>query len=483
MDLYTLISTGLDDKLKCSLCKNYLSHFPISIYSNNQNICGRCPIPEGTVYHEEALETLCHLLRFPCRYQSEGCSQQLYPKEVPQHEENCPFRIVKCVMTKPTPCSWSGNLPTLPSHLQADHAASFLKNGEFKVDVSRSEECDFLMQCEKKVVVCTKKFETGSNTLDLVLDAPYHGLDEDGSWQVSVKRGKVVLFHDLELNDVEKKLCAKLLVHSVVEERSEEPLLCQIRNISNTMKGEISDLNVASDVFRCGVCHNVATPPIFRCPYDMSIKCASCDELCHPSLSCPTSKKDDKLSRLIKLVNFQCKYQKYGCTFGALLKEVKRHESLCCYRSEKCPLSKHQNCRWQGLVGDAKDHIVSQHPDSFCTANSEFKVSLEDTAVIPKFIHVCDCLFKFYCFTRDNCYVWSVQTVFEEKEAFMYEVDVVDGAKNGQRFTIRKPCVKNIEDVFQDMSACCFVLQNQVSSMTEQSEEETFLTYKIGIFK
>ena len=82
----------------------------------------RCPICRGPrrENHNLLADKIARKLRFPCRYKSYGCLEQLGVEDKRRHEGVCGCRPYAC----PCPdghCRWEGKLDTVVGHLTQAH--------------------------------------------------------------------------------------------------------------------------------------------------------------------------------------------------------------------------------------------------------------------------------------------------------------------------------------------------------------------------
>ena len=119
-----IVPQNLLQTLKCSMCCNYLSIFPVYYYSNEETMvtCGRCPVisdlqPQRQVVYEM---TAKHM-KFPCQYQSNGCVESLLPQMLEKHEPICNYRTYFCPMLPLGSCAWQGQSEELYEHYSSSH--------------------------------------------------------------------------------------------------------------------------------------------------------------------------------------------------------------------------------------------------------------------------------------------------------------------------------------------------------------------------
>ncbi|XP_063903599.1 uncharacterized protein LOC135123029 isoform X2 [Zophobas morio] len=218
LDLRQLIAEGVDDRLKCFVCTNYLSHFPLFLCSNNKSLCGRCAIPAGTIcFENEALETICQFSKFPCRYQSEGCCEELLPEFIPEHEQTCSFRTVSCIISQAMACNWKGCLQSMLHHCRNQHSNFILPNGELSLDLSVSGTQGNLIEYDNKMFIVTRTFDFKTKILQCVVYYnPYERDVKNLPVQLSVRNGNkttMVDFTTTRFDETQPSLMELCLSH------------------------------------------------------------------------------------------------------------------------------------------------------------------------------------------------------------------------------------------------------------------------------
>ncbi|XP_068086342.1 E3 ubiquitin-protein ligase sina [Anabrus simplex] len=116
--------------LRCFLCKQYMLP-PISSCINNHRLCVECVRKNQTQCpgckqnylgtRTSALEELATSLRYPCRYDAEGCAGTFPLEEINIHERYCVYRPYECPLSKYTKCTWKGQLSWIHYHVSASH--------------------------------------------------------------------------------------------------------------------------------------------------------------------------------------------------------------------------------------------------------------------------------------------------------------------------------------------------------------------------
>ncbi|KAJ3644483.1 hypothetical protein Zmor_022208 [Zophobas morio] len=485
MDMQYLVPSDLTAKLKCCVCNNYLSYFPISLCSNGQNLCGRCNPPKNTTCQQnQSFEILCQSVKFPCRYHSEGCLEELVPNEVPQHERTCVFREFKCVVTKPPSCNWSGSLPALLKHSQDKHSNIFLKNGEFELDLTRSENQDYFLEHDDTLVIFTGKFNSDSKTLNCALYSNQYQSVEGVSCQLSMRSGKTTLSQEMYLTSFEAQTFSELFLQSLCGGKKEGILLGKICIGNETVKdgndAELTDITKDPgmlEILKCFKCHNLVQSPVFRHFYSgqLYMVCSKCKRTdysaCCKNSALKSDLEDFPLRKILTYTQFPCPNQQSGCLYTDKYQKMYAHAQLCQYFTGKCILD--PSCTWLGLVKDSVDHIVANHQQSFISLGVEVEMTSQDPDKC-KFIKIREYFFKlsYKVDKKEKRFVWSVQTMGDYKEKFKYQIDISD-KKRGGRLSLWQFCtpLTKQSSVFLNPKQYCYLEMQQLCVLEPEKME------------
>ncbi|XP_037527736.1 E3 ubiquitin-protein ligase Siah1 [Rhipicephalus sanguineus] len=116
-------------------------------------------------------------------------------------------------------------------------------------------------------------------------------------------------------------------------------------------------------LFECPVCSDSVLPPVVQCS-NGHVVCSICREtvdtcpLCREQFGCIRNLTLEKIAEKVK---FPCKFKSAGCTLTLLAADKLWHQSVCLFRSIKCPHPGGE-CEWQGTADEIKQHLVSSHP-------------------------------------------------------------------------------------------------------------------------
>ncbi|KAI4371279.1 hypothetical protein MLD38_019534 [Melastoma candidum] len=120
---------GMHKLLKCPVCTS-LMYAPIYQCVNGHTLCSgckttaqnQCPVCQHHLGDIRclALEKLVQNMELPCRYQNSGCPEILQYQNQPDHDQHCRFRPYECPYAGSV-CSFTGDIPTLVSHLKEHH--------------------------------------------------------------------------------------------------------------------------------------------------------------------------------------------------------------------------------------------------------------------------------------------------------------------------------------------------------------------------
>lgn len=131
-----IVPQNILQTLKCSMCCNFLSIFPVHYYSNEEKMitCGRCPvISELQPQRQVVYEMTAKHMKFPCQYQSNGCVESLFPQMLEKHESVCNYRTYFCPMLPLGSCPWQGQSEELYEHYSVSH--EHYTHNEFQMEL------------------------------------------------------------------------------------------------------------------------------------------------------------------------------------------------------------------------------------------------------------------------------------------------------------------------------------------------------------
>lgn len=458
-------------KLKCDICKNYLSYFPIFL-STVQNICGRCTIEDNST-RNEVFEALAAFQNFPCRYREQGCIKEFFPKDIPQHEKTCPVRTVNCPLFK---CTWKGAFPIVIKHCQQDHSELFLQENQyFDIDLGMTYELDNFLIHDQKLFIIRWSFDYEVKNLECLIAHQQEEIEKKNySCQFTLKfenRRSIIKF------DVTKANFTKLLYLEMLENQLDTPKITGCLSLGTSfdenakIHKEKTNLEMLS-VLKCLTCSEFVLPPIFENSSGL-IYCKSCSKE-PPNGSVPNI----CLTNLANLIAYPCKFAKNGCKFSGKPSLIKNHHQECQFRTTKCIFS-NADCSWEGQQQNVADHIESAH--QFLRTGSQIQIRNWGTEII-KFAGF---FFRLvFTVNRIGRYYWTVQTIDATTEKFKFEIEVLDVNKNGDRMIMRKSCAKLVEktDSFVENDSYCYLSKNQVESFFAGAKPSD-LYFKVNMFK
>lgn len=160
------LSKEILNKLRCSVCDEYLSYGPISILANKGSVCGRCPYlvldKNKPVLKNDIYEVLAKsLVLFPCRYHSLGCKSVLDMDNIPKHEDSCRFKPFFCPVMPLGHCAWQGQPQDIGNHFSDHHKELLLRTNNFEVDINNNYNSNMLM-IHGRTFVLHKEFNNGT---------------------------------------------------------------------------------------------------------------------------------------------------------------------------------------------------------------------------------------------------------------------------------------------------------------------------------
>ncbi|XP_063914515.1 uncharacterized protein LOC135130959 [Zophobas morio] len=354
----------------CATCNNLLT-VPVMMVEDVGNVCHDCfkvrdkendpkSVPNTT------LNSLLKELKFPCKFHPQGCNEDILYDNLKEHEHQCVYRLVDCLMPK-NKCDWTGKLVDLLKHFKEDHSKHVLTGPfeEFSFEMNLEKVGSIIKLLSYSNRTCVLRIEKSDRDNCLV-----HCLQD-----VSVTDGdlKMVVKYVGGSSVYKGKLEASPFDATCDERYSKKIKLSALKEVSegaDTVKvvikpGKCEFKNTNSEIMKnleCPVCKEIMRQPIFQCLTGHSI-CQSC----HKRLSvCPTCQEDFpeqhirnfSLEALTLFVQYECAYHQFGCTSTVLGNEIHKHEGKCKYQMYECPK---KDCSFTGNYSSCKNHFQVNH--------------------------------------------------------------------------------------------------------------------------
>ncbi|KAJ3657630.1 hypothetical protein Zmor_009417 [Zophobas morio] len=506
MDFSALQTRDWIEQLKCSVCTNYLSYFPVYISATNDNICGRCSSKMAAAYlrQNKVYEIVAQDLEFSCRYQSEGCWEKLKPEKIPQHEANCPYMTTECVTKSFTKCEVQVSKPNMTKHCHEKHSEIFLTNGKFDIDLSGSQVVYNLLEHNNQLHIIKRKYHPDEKRFAFFMAGKENQKDF------------AFIPYVLKFTCVNRELTIRHGANAPipVEKISLEPLIQDDQKTSKlvaeifmtTQTSSIFDAETITkellNLFRCSGCNRYLLP--VPNTGSSTLQCSNC-----------RTRRDAtvlNLDTVANLVKFPCHNVENGCSFTSSPQEIKNHQDLCQYGSQSCPIQDYTKCTWNGLYKDLDSHFRKNHHDILITSNdiSVIISSLprnNNSHIYPRDmgfhqrdrrgfrehnlcsgdVHLVKCylmkfgthFFNLIFFHTGDKYYWVVQMMGEFKDMFRYEIEIIDNNNKVNKMTVTNACSKHTEKkiLLNNLRDCCFFSSEQIQSFLGKQNELTFKVY------
>lgn len=138
------------EKMMCVECNNLLSIYPVFLKRNAGGAyCGRCkPKDVSNMHRDEAYEIMAQFLLFPCMYKGNGCTKNLSPSHLEQHEPCCDFKKFICPIAK---CDWEGPRNCMFAHFGEKHETLVVDDQKFQIDFINNLEQTMLMKADDEL--------------------------------------------------------------------------------------------------------------------------------------------------------------------------------------------------------------------------------------------------------------------------------------------------------------------------------------------
>lgn len=147
----SLIPTYEICRLKCEICKRYLSRSPLRVLPNGKTICGRCGSPEGSI-QQILLEKLFRIKRFPCIYDKYGCMEIVQFDQLEVHERYCRYRSLKCPLAPTVQCNFEIIITDALDHLWEEHNGYIYGSPiTFQIKITETSQHKFITFLDNRI--------------------------------------------------------------------------------------------------------------------------------------------------------------------------------------------------------------------------------------------------------------------------------------------------------------------------------------------
>ncbi|CAG9833282.1 unnamed protein product [Diabrotica balteata] len=472
----------------CIQCHKVLSRFPV-FCSAGGFICGRCPYPKNCV-RNDIYELLAQKLKFPCCYKEHGCSENLFPKQVEQHESTCKFKKYLCPMNLTPACEWKGFSTELLDHYSQCHQMFIMQNTElFGVTFFSTKDENFLLSHKDNLYLINRLTE--KKTFSCTVSYICHDSNKGDSYYYKL------IFEN------KNKPCYEIQNPINVTTRVKLEDLVQSNSINNFnmgfgkieifkgekmskkhKKGEESNTNVDYDILEeleCMICCEYMLPPIYQCLTGHSI----CEECKESIKECPICRKEFQntknfaLAHIIEHLNYPCKYN--GCKFVTKSKDIRKHQTTCIYSPTNCQLKEHFDYYEETYFDEVYGHIVKNH-DEILQINCSEKNSTPKSIVRSCFLVIYESkIFKLLSLYTNSklCFTAQFMEPLYESSSYRFDIDILDkNKKSGLRRTSCCGLMTDLKTAFDDDMAVIMFTHNEIQNLIEDQ-----IFFKIKIFK
>ncbi|KAB0801763.1 hypothetical protein PPYR_03949 [Photinus pyralis] len=511
------IANEVLEKLRCSLCKEYLSQLPVYIYPGQEGTaCGRCPVlSEQNPIRDTTYEIIAQYLYFPCRYNPYGCLDNVLAVNMENHEASCSFKQYFCPFIPLASCPWQGPSNELFSHYEEHHKVLALQSPVFEVDLVNMYEDNYMLLHRNETFLIHAKCDSKEKAF--WCSVRYIGNKKAAKqylYQVELKKSNSIENVTLSKKVVESDCSMCLDKNTAVCVKSDEirkalgdpgSMLCSISITPNeqvaTDSTDCSGVKITTKInspdvdhsllfeLECPVCHEYMVPPIHQCIAGHSI-CGTCKTQVK---NCPTCRegildtRNFSLEKMTSFINYSCKYSDFDCPFVSSGKEIKAHESTCKYGPYLCPFEQYDDCKWKGRLSDVMEHARNHHEDGildvgYVTFPFQEDVDYCDGDCFLMQAH--NALFKLIFKYDEKNFYWSMQYVGppEESKNYMYEIDICDNSEFNQRLYIKRKCsnlIENDVEAYEDHNTSIQLPLAAICSLLNEGN----LVYKCRIVK
>uniref|UniRef100_A0A6P7G4X1 RING-type E3 ubiquitin transferase n=1 Tax=Diabrotica virgifera virgifera TaxID=50390 RepID=A0A6P7G4X1_DIAVI len=446
----------------CIQCHKILSRFPVFCTAEGF-ICGRCPYPKDCI-RNDIYELLAQKLQFPCCYKEHGCSENLFPKQVEQHESICRFKKYLCPMNLTPACEWKGFSSELLEHYSECHQECIIRTGVAWLETKPSADINYLLSHEDDLYLFNYSADVGKKILSFTVSYICHDSDKGGSFYKLIFQNTfskpyyeiqnpINVTTRVKLEDLDQPIRVDELDMNLVKFEIHKGEKMAKKHI---MKGEESNSNVNYDILQeleCLICCEYMLPPIYQCLTGHSI-CEGCKE---SIIECPICRgefqntKNFTLAQVIEHMNYPCKFD--GCNFVAKSKDIRKHQSTCIYSPTNCPLKEYLDDSEEACVDVVYDHVVKNQDDILeidCKdKNGTFKNICRSCFIVVYESKIFRLLSRYK--NNELCFTAQLIEPSYESSCYFFDIDILDKEKNsGVRKTNSCGLVTDTKTAFDD---------------------------------
>ncbi|XP_044261849.1 uncharacterized protein LOC123009535 [Tribolium madens] len=474
MDFRILDATDSIDTIKCTSCKNYLSYFPI-MASQDEILCGRCPMKDG-LNRIVPYETLAQFLRFPCRYQPQGCNEESFPRDIPHHEEKCKFRVFPCPMPEPVACEWEGPRIDLLSHCLNSHSDLVLQNGgKFKLDLTRPSTFRNIVEYKNVLLFFERKYDPENKMFKFALYRSQYDLEtESFSYQLGIESEDLNLSVNLTTSTSQQQNNdLKEIGLSYLQKTDTNMIALGHLVIGEDSKGSAQVAEEMLSLLKCSKCSEYAIPPIYHCSEKCNVVCAECYNY-HQQVCTFALVGNISVDKMAQFLNYPCKYKRNGCTFISKFDKMCQHHVNCELREIYCPLK----CNWNGMVKDLMVHMQTDHASDVSPNGTTFFEQIHSSKSY-KIINFMNRVFLLIYEKSAPDYYFAVQAVDPCLGNLKFHIEILDPSKSGMALNSTKICEKIKDKVFTDNNNNNYAVFTDINNF----EINNYLTFKVTILE
>ncbi|XP_072392973.1 uncharacterized protein [Diabrotica undecimpunctata] len=477
-------------RLLCIRCHKVLSRFPVFCSAEGFS-CGRCPYPKNCI-RNEIYELLAQKLKFPCCYKDRGCSENLFPKQVEQHESTCKFKKYLCPMNLTTACEWKGFSTELLEHYSQCHQMFIMQNAElFGVTFFSSKDENFLLSHKDNLYLINLAIDSQKNTFSCTVSYIRHNSDKGYNYYYKlIFQNKNKPCYEIQ-NPI--NVTTRVKLEDLVQSNSINSCNMGFGKIEifkgekmskKHRKGEESNTNLDYDILQeleCMICCEYMLPPIYQCLTGHSI----CEECKESIKECPICRKDFQntknfaLAQIIEHLNYPCKYN--GCKFVTKSKDIRKHQTTCIYSPTNCQLKEHFDYFEETYVGEVYGHIVKNH-DYILHINCSEKSGTPKSIVRSCFLVIYESkIFKLLSLYANNklCFTAQFMEPYYESSSYRFDIDILDKEKKSVlRRTNSCSRMTDSKTAFDDDMAVIMFTHNEIQNFIGDQ-----IFFKVKIFK
>jgi hypothetical protein len=362
----------------------------------------------------------------------------------------------------------------------------FLKNGEFKIDMSHSNNYHHFVNHDKMLLLIEIQYDSNDKTLQCsIYTCQYELSVKTYTCRLRVANGNKRASIDFKTTSYEEMNPTEFSLESVTSRTEVSPFVVgriEFGDEISTDDQEKTNHEMLS-LLKCSSCSELVVPPIYYCFKNSIFICVDCRRQhlssCNSCVRIRYAMRNVNFDKMANLLDYPCKYQKNGCTYVCKGEKIRQHQECCEHGDLDCPIAEFTPCAWKGTAMDLVDHIQINH-QKLKPNSARICIELLRQQMKCDIIKFYNQLFRLVCAREvDDKFLWTVQVIGPFKDDFKFEIEVLDTVK-GRRLLARQHCssLSKKDQLFTDPQTFCYFVKDQIAEFLVGN----VITFKVHIF-